>query len=365
MKKYLLSLCMILALVACKEEEKKEFTRPVIKIGVIYPFSGKDKQIGKAAKTAAEMFFDKFNQGAHKYDYRIAFKDNQNNLTTQEAIAQELITESHADVLISIKSDFGAVVAPLAEQNQVIHFSVSTDHALSKGLYNLITSSNPQAEVDALYNKLLEEGAKKIATITVNTPDQNAMFDYLKNKIAQEKKLKIDQSYRVKIDDSDFRIMLYKIREKKPDYIVALLNTTTIDYFMRQYKESGIDVPATTIESFTNLKNINLADNLWYIDTAPATIDFVSRFRSKVQSEEAATYNAEYIDLILQLITFGYEKTGSSDKEQVINYIQNHSTGQMSAIGKITAQPDGIISGEPVIKKIINGKPYRMDKVDL
>lgn len=61
MKKLILSLCMFLALIACKDEEKtaaKSDSKPVVKIGVIYPMSGNYAHFGDAMKTALKMFED-------------------------------------------------------------------------------------------------------------------------------------------------------------------------------------------------------------------------------------------------------------------------------------------------------------------
>ena len=64
----------------------------------------------------------------------------------------------------------------------------------------------------------------------------------------------------------------------------------------------------------------------------------------------------------MQMITFGYEGAGTTDKEQVINYIQNNSAGQITAVGKITTEPDGILNGQPVVKKFINGEFVKVEE---
>ena len=52
MKKWLLSICMVLALVACKEEKDTANAdpRPIIKLGVMYPMSGDSAFFGDSAK---------------------------------------------------------------------------------------------------------------------------------------------------------------------------------------------------------------------------------------------------------------------------------------------------------------------------
>jgi branched-chain amino acid transport system substrate-binding protein len=361
MKKWLLSLCMILALAACDEKKTEQANaKPVIKIGAMYPLSGDGAAFGVAAQNDAEMFFEEFNKKPHKFDYKIIFEDNQYVLSKQATLTQKLINADKVDVLISVMSNFGAVVAPTAEQNKVIHFSVATDPAVSKGFYNLITSSNPEGEADVMYRQLLKQGVKKVDVVIVNATGPQSMLDYFQKRIEQDKQIEIGQTFYVNADEKDFRIMLYKIKKNNPDYILAQLAMPTIDVFMKQYRESGIDIPVTGIESFTYLQNRELAEGMWYVDAAPATDDFVARYQAKTGS--ATTDYSEYMDFILQMITFGYEGAGTTDKEQVINYIQNNSAGQITAVGKITTEPDGILNGQPIVKKIINGEPVVVEE---
>lgn len=363
MKKWLLSLCIVLALIACKEEQKDTASveaKPVVKIGVMYPLSGDGAAFGSAAQKASEMFFEEFNKKPHKFDYKVIFEDNQFNLAKQMPITQKLINADKADVLITVMSNFGAAVAPTAEQNKVIHFSVATDPAVAKGNYNLITSSNPTGEANLLYEQLIKSNVQKVDVIVVNATGQESMLDYFQQAVANGKKLEIDKIHYVNPDEKDFHLMLYKIKENNPDYIVVFMAMPTIDVFMKQYRESGINIPVTGIESFTYLQNRELAEGLWYVDAAPATDDFVARYQAKTGS--STTDYAEYMDFILQMITFGYEGAGTTDKEQVISYIQNNSAGQITAVGKITTEPDGILNGQPIVKKIINGEPVRIEE---
>lgn len=356
MKKWLLSLCMVLALIACKDEKKTDANaKPVIKIGAMYPMSGDGAAFGAAAKNAADIFFAEFNQKPHKFGYEVIFEDNQYDLSKQARIVQKLMHTDKVDVLISVMSNFGAVVSPIAEQNKIIHFSVATDPTVANGFYNLITSSNPDGEADLLYRQLVEKGAKKVDVVIVNATGPESMLDYFKQKVDQGKEIEIGQTFYVNADERDFRLMLRKIQKNNPDYIVAQLAMPTIDVFMKQYNESEINIPVTGIESFTYLQNRKLAEGMWYVDAAPATDDFVKKYQAATGS--ATTDYAEYMDFILQMITLGYEGAETTDKEQVINYIQNNSAGQNTAVGIITTEANGILNGQPVVKTITDGEP--------
>ena len=76
MKKILLSLCMLLALVACnnKKEAEKVNTKPVIKIGASLPLSGDMAETGNNLKAAMSLALadEKAKQNL-KYNYSIAY----------------------------------------------------------------------------------------------------------------------------------------------------------------------------------------------------------------------------------------------------------------------------------------------------
>ena len=361
MRKLLLSLCMVLALVSCKDEKKESAqanVKPMVKIGILYPLSGDGASLGEAGRIAANIFFEEFNQKPHKFNYQVIFEDNQNKLSQQAILAQKLIDADKADVLITAMSNFGAVVSPMAEKRKVVHVSIATDPTVAEGKYNIIASSNPTGEAELLCSQLKKHSAKNVDVIVMNATGSQTMLDYFQTTTEKENDLKIGQIYHVNPDEKDFRLMLLKIKESNPDYIVAFLFMPTIDIFMKQYKEAGINIPVTGIETFTYLQNRELAEGMWYVDAAPATDAFISKYQAK--TGKVSTDYAEYMDFALQVITFGYEGAGTTDKEKVIDYIQNNSSGQETAVGKITTEADGILNGQPITKKIINGQPVKI-----
>ncbi len=356
MKKFLLSLCVVLALIACKDEKKDEQadTIPVVKIGVLYPLSGDGAIYGEAAKNAVDIFFEDFNKKSPKFKYQLIFEDNQNQLAKQATLAKKLIYMDNVDVIVTVMSNFGAVVSPIAEKNKILHISTATDPSVAIGKYNIIASSNPIGEIDLLYNTLIQKKAKNVDIVLANVSGTEMLLRYLKQKNDERKALNINQIYYTNVDEKDFRTMFHKIKENKPDYIIALLAMPTIDIFMRQYHENQINIPVTGIETFSYLQNKELAENMWYVDAAPATDDYVQKYQAKTGS--AVTNYAEYMDFILQIITFGYEGAGTTDRKQVADYIENNAANQHTAVGTISTAPDGFLYAEPVIRRIISGQ---------
>ncbi len=345
---------LIMLLIQTKEPQVKNSNKPTIKIGVIYPMSGDGAIYGIAAKDTTTMFFDEFNKQDRRFNYEIIFEDNQLKLPLTAMLANRLIQVNKVDVLVTCLSNFGAVVSPIAENYKTLHFSVATDPTVANGFYNFMASSNIEGEVKLLYDTLLKHNARKVDIVVVNATGPISMVNYFKDIVAQEKGLKINNTYSVNANEKDFRILISKIKNNNPDYVILMLAMPTIDIFLKQYKENNANIPVTGIETFTYLQNKKLADGMWYIDTAPATDDFAKRYETKTGRN--TTDYAEYMDLVLQMITLGYEGTNSTDKVKVAEYVQKYSNGMSTAIGTVSTKTDGIIDGEPILKKVENGK---------
>lgn len=125
------------------DAEKAEINeRPAVKVGIIYPLSGHAADLGEAAQKAVLLYLDKFEQGQHAFRYQIIFEDSEMSPEKSSDIAKRMIETDKVDVLVTLGSDVGNIVVPLAnENNKVLHFSVTTDLAAAKGKYNFVATS--------------------------------------------------------------------------------------------------------------------------------------------------------------------------------------------------------------------------------
>lgn len=328
--------------------------KPTVKIGVIYPMSGDGAIYGQAAKDTVEMFFEEFNKRDRHFNYEVSFEDNQLKLPLTASLANKLTQVDKVDVLVSCLSNFGAVVSPIAEKAKTLHFSVATDPSVAKGYYNFMASSNVEGESQLLYDTLVKNNASRVDVVLVNATGPISMIDYFKSIAAKEKGLEVSNVYFVNGDEKDFRTLIAKIKEGNPDYLVVVLAMPAVDIFLKQYHEAGVKIPFTGIETFTYLQDKSLAEGMWYVDAASATDDFAKKYEAK--TGRTSTDYAEYMDMILQMVTLGYEGANSTDKVKVGEYIQEHSSGLDTAVGKVSTKADGIIDGEPLLKKVENGK---------
>ena len=161
MKKWLLSLCMVLALVACKDEEKETTqadTRPVIKIGASFPLSGNMAAIGNAAHKALVASINAVNaEPNNKYHYELLVENDQMDPKIINNLAHKFIFSDKVNAIVSYFSVANRSVAPLAAQHKIINFmfGFGDDSLLSK--YNFQNFLTIDDENSAIINFFFEK----------------------------------------------------------------------------------------------------------------------------------------------------------------------------------------------------------------
>ena len=97
MRKWLLSLCMVLALTACdnKKEEAQADSRPVVKIGVMLPMSGEIAEFGETSRYAVEFAAADHEDSPIKFE--IIFEDDTFTPSRAAMIANKFISVDKVD----------------------------------------------------------------------------------------------------------------------------------------------------------------------------------------------------------------------------------------------------------------------------
>ena len=121
MKKWLLSLCMVLALVACKDEKKSANAKPVIKIGVSLPLTGDIAYMGQALKGAVAVAEQQLKENKQlKNEYSFIIEDNAYNTKNVIAINNKFAYADKVDAIVDFASSPGLITSQFAEKNKII-----------------------------------------------------------------------------------------------------------------------------------------------------------------------------------------------------------------------------------------------------
>ena len=295
MKKWLLSLCMVLALVACKEEKKEASAKPVIKIGVTLPLSGAFAETGELSKEAIQMALEKWKQKDTKYDYQL-FIENDESAPQKAALnAQNFINVKGVKAIISI---FGIVDRPvddIANRNKVISLSCSYGKE-SVPQYGVNISVQNDDIAETLVPKLKRENIKKVALVMANTVVSLAVGDYFAERLPKEG-IEVVAYEKYNMDTRDMRISILSMEEKHPDYYLTFATSPLTDIFVKQLRET---VNKNNVASFGSFPEMNPAifpfvEGLWTLYTMSGTDefekDFALRTNRKIKSCTANSYD--------------------------------------------------------------------------
>ena len=356
MRKFVFALMMILGLSACGEESEvvADNGKPTVKIGLIYPMSGNMAILGNSGKIAMEIFFEKFNKKNRKFNYELIWEDSQMQPAKAVSAANKLIHYDKVDVLISFYSNMAMAIKPVATQNKVTHINLTSDKNVADNDYNFMKGYDNEVMASMMLEEIEKVGAKTISIVGINT---TGMIDNI-GKIKKSTKnttISIDDIHMVNPGEKNFSMILQKIKKAKSDYIVVQMMAPEIDIFMRKYHENKIDIPVTSASCLIYLKNKNLANDMWYIDSTGAADYFEKKYFAK--TGDSVTNYGESLYTVVNILTNTYETFDYKPTNDELNEkIRTTKEFVSEAEGKVYIYEKQHIFTVPVKKTIKNGK---------
>ena len=363
MRKWLLSLCMVLALVACKDEKSESAkAKPVIKIGATLPLTGDAADVGQAARIGLQMTLDELKKTGLKYDYQLIFEDNQVNPQKVAATVNKLINIDKANAIISIWNLMGNITSALANQKEVISLACSIGEETTKGKYNFNAHASNRQQAKMLVEMLKEQNIKTVALITDNS-GMRLQYEEVKNYMAKNSDIQIVFEEFFNPGEKDYKAAIIKAAEKNPDiYLYSGYNPSTY-IFMKQLKEITGGNNVTTIDMFGGMpvKDRDIIEGLWYVDS---NSDGTDEFKKKLQAEKGIISQSCTGDSAsnLQIIVAAYENAAVSEGEKipsndaVRDWIFANVEDFDTYGGQMTVVRDGLFDKKPSIKKMVNRK---------
>lgn len=358
MRKWLLSLCMVLALAACKDEKKESAqtdNRPVVKIGVLYPMSGDAAFLGDSAQKAANLFFKEFDRANAKYKYELVWEDSQANPAKGVMAARKLIDYDHVDIIFDLYSSVAVAVSPITNEKKTLHLTFAQDREISTGFYNWRVVTSTKKTGEKMLSALKKRNLLNVVSVVENTAGTLSLYSGFEKAAGNDKDMMVETN-NVNPGERDFNLLLQRIKNKKPDAIVVLLHTPEIDIFMRQAKTNEINIPIVGIQSFTFLKEKSLAEGSWFVDVAMADKDFLERY--KISSGDDITNFAENFYTLLQVTTTIYESFDKREKPTHEEFIAQIPVvnGIISPIGRLVVdKEEQNVDSEASVRAIKNG----------
>ncbi|MBP5399039.1 MAG: ABC transporter substrate-binding protein [Alphaproteobacteria bacterium] len=359
MKKFLLSLCMVLALAACKDENKsteQADAKPVVKIGITLPLTGDMGSIGQVMKGAVSLAQNDLNTKNLRYNYQFIVEDNAFESKKTAVINQKFISLDKVDAIIDFASKIGLVTTPIAEQNKIIHISAcASDSKVAEGKYNFIHWTQPKGEVERLVEKIV---ADKISNVVIFTQVDQATIEIsetMKQKLT-EQNVKFKE-FRTNPGEKDFNFLLNMAAEEKPELYIILEYSPALDIILKRLNETSNNIPVTSIETFSFLDDKSPVEGQWFVDAAEVDKNNYERFTSYNQSDNLFAVGNIY-DAIMLLVQ-SFEK--APNKENAVEELANIKNYK-GVVGDLHQDENGIFNSRAILKRIIDGKPVTVEE---
>ena len=358
MKKWLLSLCMVLALVACKEEKKQEAnsdTRPVIKIGAVLPLTGDNSTVGAAVRAGTQAAIDDKANDNLKYRYIAVFEDNQQIPAKSATVANKLMTIDKVNMLLSFTTGIGRVVAPLAENRKILHMcaTLEDENATPMGKTSFFQGPTLQSYRQLVMKALEQENVHKLALLAANVGVACSGTEAL-GRVLEAK------GFETKVEcfnpsDLDFRFVIQKYLTEgfKHFYIQFWLPQSNI--LLRQLNEnqvapnhifgSGIDVDTDT----------SLYNDIHHFGGNSGTPEFIDHLMQDYDVKNVYMAASAY-DLISLVIDAFENVEDTNNIDELIAYIKANATRKCMS-GDCKLLDNGFIANKAEWRTYKNGKP--------
>ena len=371
MKKWLLSLCMVLALAACdnKKEEAKADTKPTIKIGVTLPLTGDGAEAGLAAKVGLEMVLEDLSQKGLKYDYQFIFEDNQMNAMKTANNVNKLIFMDKVDAVFSMWNLMSNVVASMAAEHNVLSFACAYGRVANTGDYGFNMQNAYEDQAKLLLEELQKREIKSVALFVDNSAILE-QYKIIEDYIKQNSDIKIVFKEYFNPGEKDYRAAIIKAHQQNPDLYMISGYPPSPYLFMKQLKEiTGKNDNVTAVDSLAeiNEENRGIANGLWYIDSNQNGLDAFQKNlleRKGAQSQSCVGNVASDLEIFINAVENAPVEEGKDkpSKESIRQWIFDNIKDYETASGKATVLEDGFIAVKPSVRMIKDGKSVAIEE---
>ncbi len=312
MKKIILSLCMVLALTACKDQKKTQAQeKPVFKIGVILPLTGANTYMGSQMREGYEFVKEYENPDIN---YELIYFDDQQQPAKAAIGAKKLIEVDKVDALLTGTSQTAAVVADMAESAKIIHLGISSDTRFAQKNYNYTMAPDVADEAAVILKYMQEQGYRNLALISSNEMYANLVQENV-SKYAPEYDIALTFNEKFTPGSTDYRILLHKAAQTNPDIFLLQAWMPEIDILTRQLLEIIPDAKITSLYAFFISPTPELYKGRFCLNVGSENEAFKKAFYEKYGKHIEQMSSTTYAQLSLMLDIL---KNKNTDLSQII-----------------------------------------------
>lgn len=331
-----------------------------IRIGAILPLSGSFAYLGEEVRNSMDLAVQDINS-ANQKQIEIIYEDSKMDSKEGVSALNKLKNIDNIKYVIVWGTPVISAVQPITEENSIILIGGSVSPSILSGKnYTLRIFYNLEQALDKFIEIINARQYEKIAALYQVGPAWEQQIQGL-----EQRGMRFATKEAYNKDEKDFKTMLLKIKETKPDVIILLGYGSNFQLILKQIKELGmqnipllggldfIDIPREDLK-----ENSDLYENALFIapefSVSPnqKSMNFIERFNQtfKTKPTHQAAYAYDAVSLIYKAIT-------STNREQknVVSFIKN-SKEYKGIVGRVELLPNGDSRGDLVIAKYSAGQ---------
>src|SRR5271165_4687958 len=214
-----------------------------VTVGMIVPMTGQQASTGKQERAGAELYIKEHGDMVAGKKIALLVKDDTGAADVTKRLAEELIGNDHANVLMGFGlTPLALAAAPVATEAKVpeIVTAAATAMITEKSPYVVRTSFTlPQASAP-MADWALKNGIKKVVTIVTDYGpgvDAEKRFSDTFEKGGGT----VVEKIRVPLKNPDFAPFLQRVKDDAPDAVFVFVPSGQGAVFMKEFVERGLD----------------------------------------------------------------------------------------------------------------------------
>jgi branched-chain amino acid transport system substrate-binding protein len=214
-----------------------------VTIGMIVPMTGPSASTGKQERAGAELYLQQHGDTVAGKKINLIVKDDTGAADVTKRLAEELIGNDHASVLMGFGlTPLALAAAPVATEAKVpeIVTAAATAMITEKSPYIMRTSFTlPQASAP-MADWALKNGIKKVVTIVTDYGPGKDAEQWFSDTFEKGGGA-IAEKIRVPLKNPDFAPFLQRVKDDAPDAVFVFVPSGFGAIFMKEFVERGLD----------------------------------------------------------------------------------------------------------------------------
>jgi len=214
-----------------------------VTVGLILPMTGPSASTGKQERAGAELYMAQHGDSVAGKKIALVVKDDAGAADVTKRLAQELVSNDHASVLMGFGlTPLALAVAPISAEAKVpqIVTAAATAMITEKSPYIVRTSFTLPQAAAPMAAWSLKNNIKKVVTIVTDYGpgiDAEKWFGDTFKKGGGE----IVEAIRIPLKNPDFAPFLQRVKDDAPDAVFVFVPSGFGSIFMKQFVERGLD----------------------------------------------------------------------------------------------------------------------------